>query len=200
VVLDSAPDAAIYLGLKPGIDRTVLAREIQNGTLPLCLRRYDPKPGECYFVPAGAIHALGGGTVVLEVQQTSDATFRLYDWGRVDATGRPRALHLDAGLACLKEAPRGAGLQAAGAPGPGTASLIDCAFFGIARHQGPTDVVINGPRIFVGLTGVAELADEGAPLKPGDAVLIPASVRDVRLRLTDGSCSVADIRIPPGPC
>lgn len=102
-VLEAAPGSFLLLGLKPGVDRSLVQRELATGTLPMCLERYQPKAGECYYVPAGTVHAIGAGLVLLEVQQTSDATFRLYDWDRRGADGRPRPLHIEAGLACLRE-------------------------------------------------------------------------------------------------
>jgi mannose-6-phosphate isomerase len=61
-----------------------------------------PKPGDAVFIPAGTVHTLGGGVVVFEVQQNSDVTFRLYDWGHVDAkTGQPRPLQVDQAFACI---------------------------------------------------------------------------------------------------
>jgi len=67
-----------------------------------CLPRHDPKPGDSVFIPAGTVHTLGNDIVVFEVQQNSDVTFRLYDWGHVDAkTGKPRPLQVDQAFACI---------------------------------------------------------------------------------------------------
>jgi mannose-6-phosphate isomerase len=183
LVLEADPDAAIYLGLKPGFDRLTLARELAAGAPHLCLQRYTPKPGDCYFVPAGTIHALGGGLVVLEVQQTSDATFRLFDWGRVDAHGKPRALHLEAGLACLQESPPGAGLQTPRPDADGTERLLDCPFFRWNRARTAEPLNVAGPAILVGQAGSASVAGGGqtVALPRGGVVLVPASVHDAQL-------------------
>jgi mannose-6-phosphate isomerase len=179
LVLDADPGATIYLGLKPGIDKTAFARELNAGTVPLCLRRYEPRPGECYFVPAGTVHALGSGLVVLEVQQTSDATFRLDDWGRVDAEGKPRALHLEAGLACLKEQPAGAGPQPPRPLHEGGEQLVDCPYFQLNRLAGAGTQEVRGPGILVGLEGAAVLrSPSGAMTLPrGAAVLLPVGCK-----------------------
>ncbi len=66
-----------------------------------CLHSFRPQPGDCLFLPAGTVHAVGGGVLMAEVQQTSDATFRLFDWNRRDAQGRSRTLHIDQALACI---------------------------------------------------------------------------------------------------
>ena len=74
---------------------------------------FTPKPGDGVFIPAGTVHALGGGVVVFEVQENSDVTFRLYDWNRMDAgTGKPRALQVDQALACIDFGECAAGLVA----------------------------------------------------------------------------------------
>ena len=97
VVLAAEPNSVIYAGLKRGFDRHALEREVHRGTCELCLHRLEPKPGDCLFLPAGAVHALGAGLVIAEIQQTSDATFRLFDWNRLGADGKPRPLHVESG-------------------------------------------------------------------------------------------------------
>lgn len=195
LVLDAIPEATIYLGLKPGIDKATLKRELTLGTVPLCLQRYQPKAGECYFVSAGAIHALGGGLLVLEVQQTSDATFRLYDWGRVDAEGRPRPLHLEAGLACVKEQPPGAGPQKP-EPIPGGVRMVGCEFFQI--EQATVDdrgLRMDGPCIAIGLRGTALLRHGSMelPLRSGRSVLVPPGINAELC----GHGHIVRVRIPP---
>ena len=94
VVLHAEPGSRIYAGLKDGVDRPRLGAAIADGTAADCLHSFEPKrAGDCVFLPAGTVHALGGGITIFEVQQTSDTTYRLFDWNRVDAkTGRPREL------------------------------------------------------------------------------------------------------------
>jgi len=181
VVLEADPAAHILLGLKPGVDHAVLKRELATGTLPLCLARYEPRPGQCYFVPAGTVHALGGGTAVFEVQQTSDATFRLYDWGRVDAQGRPRALHLEAGLACIRTQPEGAGLQKPQPLDPGLEQLVASRFFQLRRWTGPLSAEAAGPAVWFAVTGSARLGD--TPLSRGTLLLLPAAAPPQPLHL-----------------
>ena len=101
VVLRAEPGSRIYAGLKEGVDRPRLERAIADGTVADCLHSFELKQaGDCIFLPAGTVHALGGGITVFEVQQTCDTTYRLFDWDRIDArTGRPRELHIDPALA-----------------------------------------------------------------------------------------------------
>lgn len=97
-VLEAGP---IFAGFKPGVTKADVERAVGDGTFEDLLVRFDAKPGECYFIPGGLVHAIGEGTSVYEVQQSSDTTFRLYDWGRVGADGKPRRLHVKEGLAAM---------------------------------------------------------------------------------------------------
>ncbi|MCL4205403.1 MAG: class I mannose-6-phosphate isomerase [Pirellulaceae bacterium] len=94
VVLHADPGSLVYAGLKEGVDRETLARCVAAGRTTDCLHSFEPRVGDCIFIPAGTVHALGAGLVVAEVQQASDTTFRLYDWDRVGPDGRPRPLHV----------------------------------------------------------------------------------------------------------
>jgi len=100
-ILAAAPDSRIYAGLLPGVEEKDLRRALREGTVRECLHQFSPRPGDCIFLPAGTVHAVGGGVLMAEVQQTSDATFRLFDWNRRDAHGRMRQLHLEEALACI---------------------------------------------------------------------------------------------------
>ncbi len=94
-VARAEPGASFLLGHRAGLDPDTLRRAAVDGSLPEWLHRVTPAVGEIYLVPAGTLHSLGPGLLLLEVQQPSDSTFRLYDWGRHGLDGRPRALHLD---------------------------------------------------------------------------------------------------------
>jgi mannose-6-phosphate isomerase len=100
-VLDAAPGSRIYAGLLPGTDEAKLREALAGGTVAECLHRFEPHPGDCLFLPAGTVHAVGGGVLLAEVQQTSDATFRLFDWNRRDAQGGMRPLHVEEALASI---------------------------------------------------------------------------------------------------
>ena len=98
VVLAAEPGSKIYAGLKPGVDRDTLERELAAGTCETCLHEFEPRVGDCMFIEAGTVHALGAGLLIAEIQQASDTTFRLFDWNRVDRDGQPRQLHIEQAL------------------------------------------------------------------------------------------------------
>ncbi|MCS6977436.1 MAG: class I mannose-6-phosphate isomerase [Gemmatales bacterium] len=188
LVLEADPDSAIYLGLKEGVSREDVARAMHDGTLTACLDACRPRPGECYFVPAGAVHALGGGLVVLEVQQTSDATFRMYDWGRRDAQGRPRPLHEEAALAVLRERFDNIGKQEPirlAWPSAFDVRLrVRCPFFQMIEFladQSGASAGLASPAILILLDGRIEIGWPDGSLTPrrGRAVLLPHGLEPV---------------------
>jgi mannose-6-phosphate isomerase len=101
VVLAAEPGSLIYAGLKAGVDCGTLELAIRSGELEPLLHRFEPKPGDCLLIEAGTVHAIGAGVLLAEVQQTSDATFRVFDWDRLGVDGKPRALHIDQALQAI---------------------------------------------------------------------------------------------------
>jgi mannose-6-phosphate isomerase len=94
VILDSEAGSLIYAGLKPGVGRDEFAAAIESRAIEHLLHSFEPKPGDCILIEAGTVHAIGAGVLLAEIQQMSDATFRIYDWGRNGPDGKPRQLHL----------------------------------------------------------------------------------------------------------
>jgi mannose-6-phosphate isomerase len=100
-VLSAEQGSKVYAGLLPGVGERELRTALGRGRVAECLHQFEPQPGDCLYLPAGTVHAAGGGVLLAEVQQTSDATFRLFDWNRVDASGKGRQLHIEEALACI---------------------------------------------------------------------------------------------------
>ncbi len=98
-VLSAEPGSRVYAGLRDGVDRTALEPAVAHGQAESCLHSFEPAPGDCVLVPAGTVHALGAGLLVAEIQQSSDTTFRLFDWNRVGPDGLPRPLHVEQAVA-----------------------------------------------------------------------------------------------------
>ena len=102
LILDAEPGAGVYWGLRPGVTADRLREACRTGNGVTNLINFVPvKAGDVLYSPAGVVHALGKGIVFCEVQQNSDITYRLYDWGRAGVDGKPRPLHLDQGMAVL---------------------------------------------------------------------------------------------------
>src|ERR1700744_4304997 len=93
-ILAAEPGAELVLGWTRDTDRAEYERRVADGTLGEILRRVPVKPGEAYYLPAGTLHAIGAGIQLFETQQASDLTYRIFDWNRVGADGKPRELHV----------------------------------------------------------------------------------------------------------
>jgi mannose-6-phosphate isomerase len=162
--------AAVYAGLKPDVTRETFERAIAAGTVDQQLESLPVKVGDSLLIHSGTMHAIDAGNVILEIQQNSDTTYRVYDWGRVGLDGKPRALHVEQSLACLdaNTSPEPKLLHTAGV-------LVDCEEFRITKHElkaGETLSFRGGeePRILSVTKGA--VFGHGSNLVTGDNVLL----------------------------
>lgn len=189
-VVDAVPGSRIYAGLKPGVDRPTLAAAVRSGRTEDCLHSWQPQAGECVFIPAGTVHALGGGLVVAEIQQSSDTTFRLFDWNRVGDDGQPRTLHVDQALDVTDFARGPVTAQSPRVADDGTRELVACDRFVLreARLTPAESVRLGGDDTLRLLTvphGAAVLETTDGPsynLPLGRSVLLPAALSAVSVR------------------
>jgi mannose-6-phosphate isomerase len=100
-VMDTKPQARLYLGFNRDMTPAAFYEHCIKGTLPEVMNCITPKPGECYYIPAGLIHACGGGVTLAEVQQVSDITYRIYDWGREHNPETAREMHVELAIDCI---------------------------------------------------------------------------------------------------
>ncbi|QJW95306.1 type I phosphomannose isomerase catalytic subunit [Frigoriglobus tundricola] len=186
VVLDADPATSrLYAGFAEGVSAADFCTALAEKAAPKTLHAFTPKPGDCVFLEAGTVHAIGADLLLFEVQQTSDITYRLYDWDRVDAkTKQPRPLHIDEGLACA-DFQRGpcppVGPAVAVGDGVRREGLVTCAYFALERFtaQVPFRVgAANRCRAVVCVKGSGELESRGAryAFRTGDVFLLPAEV------------------------
>ena len=177
-------------------------RELNRGTCHLCVERIEPRVGDCIFLPAGIVHALGAGLMVAEIQQSSDVTYRLYDWNRVGPDGRPRQVHIAEALDALDfdygpvkiQSPlpiesstavptdfsSGATRQVPDAAGCEGERLVTCDQFVLDRWRFDRPHSIGGDQrfhILIVLGGSMRIAGDPAPepLRLGEVALLPAA-------------------------
>jgi mannose-6-phosphate isomerase len=175
-------------------------------TTPHALHSFTPKRGDCVFLEAGTVHAIGADILLFEVQQTCDITYRLYDWDRVDTkTGKPRDLHIDDGLACADFA-RG--------PCPAVVPiaehrshekrerLVGCGYFTLHRMTGSRRFTVGAPGecrivIAVDAAGRSEIEWNGnvAGIATGDVFLLPAEVGECSI-LPAGEVALLECGLP----
>ncbi len=201
VILDAEPESQVYAGLKDGIDRESLAQHLAEGTAVSCLHHYHPNVGDCIFIPAGIVHALGAGLLVAEIQQSSDTTFRLYDWDRVGADGKPRQLHIDDALGTI-DYRYGPAIPQSPHPmqRPGVNRLVASEKFVLDRWESEGSVEIGGDdrfHIVAVLEGSARFDDDpsGLPLERGQTILLPACQGASSAELSSGTV-LMDMYLP----
>ena len=189
IVLHADPGAKIYLGLAAGVTRPQFEAALAEGTVEKLLNVIEPAVGDCLYITSGTVHALGAGLVLAEIQQTSDTTYRVYDWGRLGPDGRPRPLHVEQALASIHfveaepptpQVPR----PLEGSDGVEGAVLLDEPYARICRLASVTPFTIEGSGVATILQcvgGDAMLTGGGQRVRiaTGDAILLPAAVEDV---------------------
>ena len=172
-----------------------LVRAIKDNRVDKVITRVPVRPGDCFYLPSGALHALGAGVVVAEVQTPSDVTYRIYDWGR-----QGRELHVDQALQTVHADWRpGDGNGAA--PAGGADRLVACQSFLIDRAVLPAGqsrpVAVGQMAVWIVLAGSGRLAwgDDACPFKPGDVILLPAAMSAATVT-ADDDCAWLDARVP----
>lgn len=169
-VAAAAPGSKVYAGLREGVGRVELEHAVDTGNVAGCVQVLEPRAGDCLFIPSGLIHAIGAGLVIYEIQQNSDTTFRLFDWNRVGADGRPRELHVAQSLGCID--------GSAGAPVLTRGREVACEFFRVrptcAAEGCRLDEWAGGNLTLAVIDGTIRLG--GQELKAGDFAIVPAAM------------------------
>ncbi|MBE6645194.1 MAG: mannose-6-phosphate isomerase [Ruminococcaceae bacterium] len=185
-IVEAEEGAGIYLGFKENITRVEFEAAIKEKRLTELLNFYEVKPGECYFIPSGTIHAIAKGCLICEIQQNSNLTYRVYDYGRRDKFGNERELHIDKALAVtnLKKF---------------TPLAFDDGILGKCEYFTVKSYTVSGARDFFAahdsfnavtcISGVGEI--DGQTMKQGDTFFVPAGYGeytvsgDVKILVTD---------------
>lgn len=189
VIIDAQPDSRICAGLNEGVTEVELRESLQTGTTEELLHFVSVAAGDCLFIPAGTVHAIGPGIVLAEVQQQSNLTFRLHDWGRVDSTGSLRAIHVAESLACTNFA---RGPVSSVQPlimrdsSHSFEELVRCDYFVIRRHQSAESFRMADDdrfRILMTLDGEGRIETTAGieTFSKGSTVLVPACSHNIRI-------------------
>ncbi len=184
-ILDADDGVLLFLGLKDGIDAGEIERVARSGSSTAHLMRSIPAvPGTTVFLPAGTVHALGAGVLIFEIQQPSGITYRLDDWGRVDASGNGRELHIEQGIAVIDPDSRPVAIPPRALPtAVGTRTeLVRCTLFTAERLTLPAGghAVFEGegaPQIFTVTAGTLTIraGAEDVSLAAGESVALLAN-------------------------
>ena len=186
-VFPSAPGAFLYNGLKQQITPEQYKAMVENDTITDALARYEVSEGDVFFIPAGRIHAIGSGSFVAEIQQTSDVTYRIYDYKRKDKNGNYRELHTKEAAESIDyhvlpdyrtayELKQNEGVQ-----------VVSCPYFTTAVYDLTEPMTLDYTEldsfvILIAVKGEGKLICEGEemPFHMGDTVLLPATTKEVK--------------------
>jgi len=205
-VLEAEPGAKVFAGLAHGVNRGSFERALKEGRIEEVLQPVPAEAGNCIFIPGGRVHAIAEGSVILEVQQNSNTTYRVYDWGRLGHNGKPRELHIKEAFRCINWRDRAApAALPVRRPGHGSNlwwEIIKCPYFHVTRVdlEVPEDVHHDGESFDVlfplGGRVAIECGDVLESVDPGCSCLMPARLTDYRLSPVAKRASV--IRISRG--
>jgi mannose-6-phosphate isomerase len=190
VILAAEPGSLIYAGLKPGVGLDEFRRAIDSGEVQPLLHRFEAWPGDAILIEAGTVHAIGAGVLLVEIQQMSDATFRVFDWNRVGPDGKPRKLHIEQAMQSIDFRRGPVDPISAERESLGDANtrerLAHSRYFALERWtlQGPSK--IGRPdrfTIVMGLDGRSAIISGGYsfPLEFGQTMLLPAAVGECEI-------------------
>jgi len=168
LVIHAEPGATLGIGFDHPLDHATMRAAALDGSIEALMTWYPVQPGDFFYIPAGTVHAIGAGLGLIEIQQNSDITYRLYDYGR------PRPLHLDAGIAVAQGTVHDPALRRH-IPATGTVELADGRYFLAHRLDGQPDAALcaryAGPTLIIPRQGIVTVA--GTSCHPGECTYVP---------------------------
>ncbi|HXZ13248.1 MAG TPA: class I mannose-6-phosphate isomerase [Candidatus Sulfotelmatobacter sp.] len=188
--MDAQPGAQVFVGLRPGATREKFQRAIADGTADACLEKIPLHRGEAIFVPAGTVHTIGPGLALCEIQEHSDLTYRVFDYNRRDAQGKPRELHVQKALDVIQFGEQGGGKIEPVRIERGAVSetyFVACRYFATEKWEFSERVAAASSRehfdllIFLEGAGNIEWGKERLGFAPMQVWMIPAALGAYRL-------------------
>lgn len=193
-VMNAAPKARIYAGVKKRTTRESFLKALEEGKIEKSVHALEVKAGDAIFLPSGRMHALGAGSVLVEIQENSDTTYRIFDWDRSKKGRAARRMHIAEAMQCIDFEDVEPGLSR-----PKGESLVRNRLFEIEKWElvEEREIVESGRfAIAVCLTGKIECG--GKQFRSGEFFLVPAQLRDRAVRSVAGAASLLRITLPQG--
>ncbi len=193
--LDCLPGASIYAGLRRGVTRAAFDEAMERGEVEQTLHQAPVRAGESIFIPSGRVHAIGEGCLIVEVQQNSDTTYRVFDWNRTGLDGNPRALHIAESMSSIDFDDFEPAVDSPGDTGDHVVAA--CEHFVVERWalDRPRAAADEGEfAIFVPVEG--RVAFGGVAFEPGSFFLVPANAGGQGLQPLDGPAAVLRATLP----
>ncbi|MBQ2606023.1 MAG: class I mannose-6-phosphate isomerase, partial [Clostridiales bacterium] len=197
---ESEPGAGLYVGFNKDVTREEVKRRVEDNTIMEIMNFYPTKPGDVFYIPAGTVHAIGAGNLICEIQQSSNVTYRLYDFDRADKFGNKRELHVEKALEVINygkyELPKDA-IDNADEDGQ-MRTVCRCKYFESSVYDvtGPVTVELSDS-VFMAFavvrgSGSVKRGDTEAELKAGETIFVPAGSDKLIL---DGKMTVLSCHI-----
>lgn len=187
-ILKSDENSKIYSGFSVPVSREMYIDALNNGTILNILEKEEALPGDVFFIPAGRIHAIGAGIVLAEIQQTSDITYRIYDYGRKGLDGNPRELHNDLAVDAIDYTYYGRNKIRKVPENNITENLVKCEYFNTNILKFDSQIIkdynlIDSFIIYLCTEGSFDISwdNKHERVMKGETVLIPAIIRDISL-------------------
>lgn len=198
-VVDCEPESTLFLGFSRAVTPDELRQRAQDGTICEVLNRVAVHPGDVFFVRPGTVHAIGAGILVAEIQQNSDTTFRVYDYNRLGADGKPRQLHLERAIEVMNCAPaQGAADTLLPCPPDGVQEVLTCEYFRVRRAEVKRriDLSTEGGSFthLMCVRGEGDILCGGRnyPFRQGDSYFLPAALGEYAVE-GDGSLLLSGV-------
>jgi mannose-6-phosphate isomerase len=191
-IADAVPKARIFAGLEKGATRSTFVKALKQGNVLESAHPIPVQTGDAMFLPSGRLHAVGAGNLIVEIQQNSDTTYRVFDWNRTEKGAAPRKMHIAEALQCIDFSDREPLLLKQEGE-----LLVSNSLFAVEKWllRGERESVTAGCfAMIVCLTGVIECA--GLTFNPGDFFLVPAQLEDRALRPKEDNASLLRVTIP----
>lgn len=188
-LLNSDPNASLRCGMKERLTPDELKRRVNDGTISDAIALYHVKAGDCFYIPAGRVHSIGVGCLLAEIQQTSDTTYRLYDYNRRDKNGNLRQLHIDQAAECIDYSVKDDYQTHYRLEKNAHVPLVECSYFKTSLYDIDRPVrldytSIDSFIILMGVGGIGKLTDnEGnvVLLHECESLLIPATTATLHI-------------------
>jgi mannose-6-phosphate isomerase len=188
-ILECKEGSKLYTGFKEGVTKEIYEEALNNGSLEEILNVESVEPGDAFFTPAGRVHAIGAGIVLVEIQQTSDITYRIFDWNRISTGKEKRELHTDLAIDAIDFSQAGSSKIKQAAVMNKSVNLVDCEYFNtnllafdktIVKEYFLNDSFV----VYICIEGEFQITWDGTSdmITKGETVLIPAMIKEVTLK------------------
>ena len=190
-IMDCQPGAFIYYGFKESISKEELAERIHNKTLLEVLNKVEVKKGDVYFIEPGTIHSIGSGNLIAEIQQNSNVTYRVYDYGRVGTDGKERELHIDKAKEVTKCVPTKMNYEFG-------SHMVSCDYFTVDKHKvsekmkGIVDDTSFASVLVLSGKGKLRAGEQVEEIKKGDSIFMDAGTGEF---LVEGEVEILITRV-----